>query len=49
MMTILSTERLYSINGGGKEDYDFGYTIGRTAKKVYNAVRDAFKKIKSWF
>lgn len=48
-MTTLSTERLYAINGGDKADYDFGYTIGRAAKSVYNAVKGAFKKVKSWF
>jgi len=48
-MTTLSVERLYAINGGDKEDYDFGYKIGQAAKSVYNAVKDAFKKVTSWF
>lgn len=52
-MVKLSEERLYQINGGGQEDYDFGYKIGHAAKQVCNAVQDAWDTVcdtvSSWF
>lgn len=48
-MIHLPEERLYQVNGGDKEDYDFGYKIGRAAKIICNALQSAWKEVRSWF
>ncbi|EEB35863.1 hypothetical protein ANHYDRO_01299 [Anaerococcus hydrogenalis DSM 7454] len=35
-MKLLEKKDLYLINGGDKDDYDFGYKIGYAAKKAWN-------------
>ena len=44
-MRELSTEALFNINGGDKEDYDLGYKIGHTARWFYDKATGAWHKI----
>ncbi len=44
-MRKLSAEALYDINGGDKEDYDFGYKIGKAARWVYDKVVSGWNKV----
>ena len=44
-MRELSTEALFNINGGDKEDYDLGYKIGHAARLFYYKAMGAWHKI----
>lgn len=48
-MKLLDKKDLYLVNGGDKEDYDFGYKIGSAAKKAWNWTADKVKGAIDYF
>lgn len=48
-MKLLDKKDLYLVNGGDKDDYDFGYKIGSAAKKAWNLTLDKVKGAVDYF